>query len=246
MSSAFDWIQLHFHIVIYILIFLMCVNPKKMYEMWKLYQILDRRELLPDRIANFQTHLTSMESYLESKAKIDVFISEVLRGNSCQLKVNSNDLNNLYLQGNNINKYNQNIVSDPFSQLFKYVNRYYFFQITENNILKKRIDYLSLNGLNGIFTEFIETKFITKDSLVLTNSLVVEQNNKEMGSKKDWAVESYQAISSNDFLLYGLFTNDFEMLSYRENEQQRKIVTSIVSEITSIKIVDCYLIIAVK
>jgi hypothetical protein len=219
----------HSGIVIALIFLLIALNPKTLYDMWRLRQTLDRGETLPDRLANFPVHPTSLEKYLNVKEKIDDFKNNSLRKNSGCLSLNSDEINDIYLQGLSINKYRIDF-SDPF---IKYNNNYLFFEVQENYIIQKRIKYIDIVGTGGIITETNRISFKTLDGSVLTKGEFVEWNGKIMTSDED---KDFYSISGNSFLV-SLLRCDFTPTSYRQlDSNEHQLILTIIDKITSIEI----------
>jgi hypothetical protein len=231
----------HFYLIASLLFLFISSNPISFYKMWELYQSLDAGGLLPEKIANFPVHSTSMEKYLISQEKINLFISQACREESCELVLNTDDINNLYLRGKSLDKYKMNNIVDPISVIFKYYSKYFYFQIVGNSLFEKEIGYITLAGLNGISTETRETRFV--NNKICRN--LTEQNDKSFIYKNSWDDEDFHTVNLYDSLLYKLFTNDFEVLSYDINESKKNFVLSITSKILNIEIIDECLVIKV-
>jgi hypothetical protein len=231
----------HFYLIASLLFLFISSNPMSFYRMWKLYQSLDSGSLLPERIANFPVHSTSMEEYLISQEKINLFISKACRKESCELILNTDDINNLYLRGKSLDKYNMNNIVDPISIIFKYYSKYFYFQIVGNSLFEKEIEYITLAGSNGISTETRETRFI--NNRICSN--LTEQNDISFIHKNSWDDKDSHAVNLYDSLLYKLLANDFETSYYNITESKKDFVLSITSKITSIEIVDESLVIKI-
>jgi hypothetical protein len=236
----------HFYLVASLLFLFIVSDPRSFYEMWKLYNALENHEALPERLRDFPVHSTSIEVYVVSQEKVNKFVLQACKGEICSLTLSEHDINNLYLRGESVDKYKINYSSDPFFVIFKYVNELYYFQITNDGILERRVNYISLAGVNGIRTETRETRFINDtDSTMLCHNLI-DQQGKKMDRDSDWTEENFFPIRPNNSLLYALLTNDFKCLSYDENESQRNFVASIIKKITCLKIRDGCLVIEIS
>lgn len=229
----------HFYLIVSLLVLFISSNPISFYRMWQLYRALDSHDSLPERLANFPVCLTSIEKYLISQEKINSFVFQVFSEESCELILSADDMNNIYLRGKPLNKYNMNNVTDPLSIIFKYVNKYFYFQIENGSLFEKRIEYITLRGFDGIFTESRETRFV--NNMICSN--LIEQDSHQVADRNSWNDENFYPISLRNILLYRLFTNDFEMSSYDTNENQKSFILSIVNKIVSIEIIDEYLVI---
>jgi hypothetical protein len=234
------------YLIAFMLFLFICLNSRNLFKMWILYQKLDRGESLPDRLANFPTHPTSIQDYLNSKEKINLFISQSLKSHSCQLTLSADDINNLYLQGQSINKYRANNIAMSFSNIFKYMNEYFYFQIIDNRLLEKRIRYLDISGIDGIATETNQTTFINQDKLVMKNYKNIEWNGKERNFDKDCSDDKFYILRPNYDFFCRLLTDDFTLSSYDGNDNQRKLTLSVTEKITSIEIADGHLTIKVE
>ena len=235
----------HLGIIVSMMFLFLCFDPKNLYAMWSLQQKLDRGELLPDRLASFPIHPTSTEEYLNSKQKIDLFVSQTLRENSCELNVSADDINNIYLHGESIHKYRMNSLAS-FPNIFKCKADYYYYQIVNNRLLQRRIQYLVYNGVDGISTTTRETRFINHNKLVMENHKVIEWNGRKMDSDAEWSDDKFYPLRLNDLFLSRLFAGDFMLSFCDEDESQRKLMSSVIKKITSVEIADGYLIIKVE
>lgn len=238
----------HFYLILSMAFFIIASDPRSFYKMWQLFNALEKHEPLPREIADFPVHLTSIEDYMTSQEKVNLFISQSCGREPCELVLSEDDINNLYLHGETIDKYRAKYSADPLSTIYRYSNDYLYFQITGGSIFEKRINYLTLAGCNGIRTETRETRFIEKDSLSITRTVEIEQSGRKLDRDSDWTSEQFRPVCPNDFLLHALFTNDFEQNSYNENESrthQRNFAKSIIKKITSLAIVDECLIIKI-
>jgi hypothetical protein len=231
----------HFYLIVSLLFLFISSNPISFYRMWELYQLLDSNGLLPEKIASFPVHSTSMREYLTSQEKINSFISQACDERSCELILSTDDINNIYLRGKSLNKYKMNSAVDPISIIFKYYNKYFYFQIVNNSLFERRIEYITLSGSNGISTETRETRFV--NNKICSN--LIEQNDKSFIHENDWNDDFFYPVTLDNDLLYKLLTNDFETSSYDMNESKKVFVSSITSKIISIEIIDGCLVIKI-
>jgi hypothetical protein len=140
-----DLLHLDFLTVLAVILALIAWSPKRLYTIWILKKKLDAREALPSRISDFPTHDTSLEKYLDVKRRIDDFRNCVLTGESSQISLSASDLNDVYLQGSNIDKYRVDVFALPY---MRYDNKFLFFEIIDDRILKKELEYISIDGLS--------------------------------------------------------------------------------------------------
>ena len=179
MAYIFDYPRSIIYPAVLILL-LTAFSPKDIYDGLKLYRALERGDKLPSRLAEFPAHPTSVEKYLDVKEKIEKFKYQALRGESSQIILSSNDINDLYLQGIPINKYStdwQSISTGvPF---FKYNNSFTSFEITSSSILERKIGYINYARADGIESITDEIKFLMSDNQILVESKMIEINGKE-------------------------------------------------------------------
>jgi hypothetical protein len=228
----------------FLLLFL-SFNPINLYAMWRLHQRLERGESLPDRLENFPILPTSVEDYVNSWEKVENFKREVLKGNSSQLVLSSDDINHIYLKGIPINKYSVNNLYGLVPVVFKYSNTFLYFQVADDAILKKKVEYCNGSSIgmpDGVITETTETRYKNTDNGVLKHAFVVEWNGKKMDSQKDWTDDKFTASIRGSTLLTAILTGDFNP-PLDGDINQRKLIASIIRKITQINISDGFLII---
>jgi hypothetical protein len=223
---------------------LIALRPKNLYKMWVLSQKIERGDPLPDKITSFPIQATSLDNYLNSKNKVSEFLEWALRGQSCQIELSADEINHLYLQGEQINKYNANIFI-PLP-IFRCKNKYSYFQIVGNSLLEKSIQYPNTNGIDGIVTATTEYRFKKQNQSIMRNVWSVEFNGKRIDSESNWTDEKFDFLRSNDTLLHGLFTGDFVQAFYDENDNKGKLISSVIEKITSVEIADGHLTIKVE
>jgi hypothetical protein len=234
----------HSGLIVSLVFLLIALRPKNLYEMWILSQKIERGDPLPDKITNFPIQVTSLDDYLNSKNKVSEFVEWTLRGQSCQIELSADEINHLYLQGEQVNKYNANIfIPLPF---FRCKNKYSYFQIIGNSLLEKSIQYPNTNGIDGIVTATTEYRFKSQNQSILRNVWPVEFNGKKMDLDSSWADDKFDFLRFNDTLLHSLFTGDFIQSSYDENDNKGKLISSVIERITSIEIADGHLTIKVE
>lgn len=161
MSYLFDFPRSIIYPAVAIL-FLIAFNPKDMYDAWKLFRALEINGELPSRLADFPVHITSREKYLNVKEKIEEFKSQVIRGEASRIFLNSDDLNDLYLQGNSLNKYHTDWQGVSIgTSSYKYNNCFMYFEIPNNSILHKSISYIDSAMPGGIKSNTDEILFLS-------------------------------------------------------------------------------------
>jgi hypothetical protein len=229
-------------LILAVLFLVFALRPINMYHVYILYGKINNRDTLPEKINNFPFQQTSLEDYLEAKKKVSDFIEQILRGHSCQLEIGSEEINHLYLQGQEVNKYSLNMFAP--SLFFEHENNYSYFEIINNSLIKKTIKYPSTNGINGIETITKEYRFKTQNKSILRNVWTVEFNDKKMNnSTSAWSDDKFDLFRANDTLLIGLFTGDFIQSPYSENNNQIQLISSALERFTSIEISNEHLII---
>ena len=82
---------------------------------------------IPPIIRDFPDYDTSPSAYLETKNRLENFLSLTLTGQEVELKLSENDINNLYTKGIILNKHEQ--------------GNYLYYSIKENSILKTKIEW---------------------------------------------------------------------------------------------------------
>jgi hypothetical protein len=226
--------------IIYPALFVLLIvafNPKYTYDAWRLYQKLERGGELPPRLANFPIHPTSIKKYLDVKEKVEQFKYKVLRGEEGQISLSSDDLNDLYLQGNSINKYHIDwqAASIGFSS-YKYSNSYMHFEIVNNIIMHKEIKYIEWSMPNGIRSSTDEINFQKLDNNTFSfKSQLIEVNGKK---SFDFVRKSTMKETSIKYcdLLENIFKCDFNFsMDYLESNEYQ-LILEIIGKITNIKI----------
>jgi hypothetical protein len=228
----------HFWLFASLLFFLLSFNPVNLLATWKLYQHLERGESLPERLDNFPVQQTSMQDYLNVCEKIGNFKQEILRGNSYELVLNSSDINNLYLKGKSINKYNVNNLYGIVPLASKYCNKFLYFQLSNNAILRKRVEYFTMSSIgmpDGIITETLETRFKNKLDGVFKYGCVIEWNDKKMDSGEDWADSKFTSSILGSTLIKAILTGDFDP-SVDTDINQENLITTIISKIRYVEV----------
>jgi hypothetical protein len=230
----------HFYLILSLLFLFLSFNPINLYAAWRLYQRLERGESLPDRLELFPVQETSIDDYLNSWEKVECFKREVLRGNSCEITLNSSDINHIYLKGNPINKYNINDLYPFVPLMSKYHNEFLYFHISSNAVLSKRVEYFTMSSFgmpDGIVTETREDRFKNIDNGVGYHGCVVEWNGKKMDSDRDWTEDKFTASLRCCNTLKAILTGDFNPPVDRDINQEA-LISSIIGEITQIDISD--------
>jgi hypothetical protein len=230
-------------LILSVLFLLLSLRPINIYQIYLLCKKISNGDPLPEKINNFPVQQTSLEHYLDVNKKTFDFIEQILRGHSCQLHLSSEEINHLYLQGQQVNKYNLDVFASSF---LKYKNIHSHFEIRGNSLIKKTIEYPSTNGTDGIETTTKEYRFKTKDKSIKRNVWTVEFNGKRMNNTDNhWSDDRFDVFRANDTLLIGLFTGDFIQSPYEDNNQL-KLISSALERFTSIEISNEYLIIKVE
>lgn len=245
MAYIFDYPRSIIYPAVLILL-LTAFSPKDIYDGFKLYRALERGDKLPPRLANFLVHPTSVEKYLDVKEKIEKFKYQVLRGESSQIILSSNDLNDLYLQGIPINKYSIDwrsiSIGIPF---FKYNNSFTIFEIT-SVISQREIKYINYARSDGIESCTDEIEFSMSDNQILVKSKMTEINGKEpMKFVQDIITSEPYEIRSSSFLENVLKCNfDFSINYLESNEHQ--LILSVMDKLTNVAVLNECLIIEAK
>jgi hypothetical protein len=231
--------------IIYPALFILLIvafNPKYTYDAWRLYQELERGGELSPRLADFPIHPTSIEKYLNVKEKIEQFKYKVLRGEESQIALSSDDLNDLYLQGNSINKYHIDwqAVSIGIS-FYKYRNFYMHFEIVKNSIMHKEIEYIEWNMPNGIRSSTDEINFQKLDNnTFLFKSQLIEVNGKKAFEFVRKSTIKEASIKYCD-LLENIFKCDFNFsIDYLESNEYQ-LILKIIEKLTNVEIINGYL-----
>jgi hypothetical protein len=230
--------------IIYPAVFILLLtafSPVYIYAGWKLYRALERGGELPPRLAEFPVHPTSIEKYLDVKERIEQFKRQVLKGESSQIILDSDDLNDLYLQGTSINKYyvSWQALSIGASYL-KYDNSYTSFEITSSSILQKQIRYIDYTINDGISSSTDEIEFSKSDGMISVRSTMTEINGKKpfkfvQGS----SIKEYN-IRSNS-LLENILRCDFEFSISHLESNEHQLILSAIDKLTRVEVSNGYL-----
>lgn len=233
--------------IIYPALFILLIvafNPKYTYDAWRLYQALERGGELSPRLANFPIHPTSIEKYLNVKEKIEQFKYKVLRGEESQIALSSDDLNDLYLQGNSINKYHidwQAIsIGIPF---YKYRNFYMYFEIINNNIIHKQIEYIEWTMPNGIKSSTNEINFQKLDN----NTFLFKSQLTEINGKQAFEFVRRSTMKEASIKYCSLLENVFKCnfnfsIDYLEGNEY-KLILEVIEKLTNVEVTNGNLII---
>jgi hypothetical protein len=236
MNMIQEFLLQHFMAVAVGVIVLIAWNPKRIYTIFLLQKKLDAREALPDCISKFPIHDTTLQKYLDVKLRIDEFKRLVLSGEFASISLSAADINDAYLQGSNIDKYKFDVFA-PFP-FMKYSNKFMFFEIFDNKILKREIEYITLDGWNGVITETIEISYKNLNNALLVRKEYIERNGRNVRGE-DKSREEFYAIDGCTFL-EGLLRCSFEPQGYQRMQQnENKLIQKIVGDlITSVEITD--------
>jgi hypothetical protein len=142
---------------------------------WLLIQNLRQGKPLPKRIQDFPVHETSLESYFDSRSKIESFLEEVENKIPSILIVSESDINNINLKGLRIDKHEL-----KFSGGYVVENEFFDFEILDNRIIMNRIKYPQLfKYKGGILTEKTLIWYEEEESRVLEMTRLVEVNSND-------------------------------------------------------------------
>ena len=94
---------------------------------YKVFMYNLNQDNIPPIIRDFPDYDTSPSAYLETKNRLENFLSLTLTGQEVELKLSENDINNLYTKGIILNKHEQ--------------GNYLYYSIKENSILKTKIEW---------------------------------------------------------------------------------------------------------
>jgi hypothetical protein len=237
MSYLFDFPRSIIYPTVAIL-FLIAFNPKDMYDAWKLFRALEINGELPPRLAELPVHITSIEKYSNIKEKIERFKEQVMLGEPSRIFLTSDDLNDLYLQGNSINKYHADWQGSSIGTSFsKYNNCFICFEISNNNyILRRHVNYIDSTMPGGIRSNTDKIIFFISDN----NEVRFRQDLIEINGKYPFKfvrdnVKKEFLIKGCD-LLESIFRCSFDFsMTYLESNDYR-IFLSIIDKITNIEI----------
>jgi hypothetical protein len=227
-----------------LLFLLLSLNPLNLYGFWRLSKKLDKGEILPDRLENFPVLPTSHDEYTQAWGKVEVFLEEALKGVSCQLLLSQDEINHIHLKGNSINKYRANEFYGPDLMTFKYGNKYSFFLLMRNSLIRKDIEYCTIPCIGkpeGIKTETTEIKFSTQNGELKQNFKRVEYNGKNINNES-W--ETLSSLSTSTFLKF-ILTGDLEFYSC-DDKLYKSVILRIISRMTLIHISEGFILIQVS
>jgi hypothetical protein len=219
--------------ILALILSLIAWSPMKIYSMLKLYKKLDKGKALPSRINDFPVHNTSLEKYLNVKKKIDDFRDLILREEPSKISISADELNDLYLEGSSINKYTINLSAS----FIKYSNNFFFFEIFDNTIFRKEINYITSDGMDGIVTQTIEFLFEVTENDILCKEETVERNGKNVRGKDKYEI-LFRPLNASNFL-ESLLRGSFQPLTYQQiygNEIQ--LTSKIIDKINFIEVSD--------
>jgi hypothetical protein len=154
---------------------------------------LRKGSILPRRIEEFPIHKTSLEDYLASKAKVEIFIEKTGNGIEDELVLSQDDLNHIYLRGFSIDKYKLEtsgflIVENDFS----------YFEINKDKIVIHRLKYPKISGHDkGILTERTLLWYEYSDGIIFREKKkLVNINSRNMQKFYDGSYDFLWNISS--------------------------------------------------
>lgn len=112
---------------------------------YKTYGEIKYGRKIPKEILDFPVHQSTQEQYLNSKLKIESFLSAAVENRQFNLILDQNDLNNLFYKGLNLDK--------------SVSGSYFYYAIEEMYILEKCIQWPSWFTLSSIYTEVSHISF---------------------------------------------------------------------------------------
>jgi hypothetical protein len=140
-----------------------------------LIRIIQKKELLPEKITDFPLQKTSEENHESSKQKIANFMQLITVKKEAELILSQAELNHLYLRGKNIDQYAAYIVG---LQIF--YNEYFHFEIRDSYVWLRSICYPDYDGWDGTTTETKRINFTNLEGIHLEKILVSELNGLDM------------------------------------------------------------------
>jgi hypothetical protein len=214
---------------------------------------IQRKEVLPEKIADFPMQITSEGDYRLAKQKIIDFVQILEIQETAELLLTQTELNHLYLRGHSVDQYAAYFVG---FEIFS--NEYFHFDIRDESLWLRQIRYPDSSGRSGIFTETKRIKFINSDDTCLEEILITEFNDRDMTvpilpKYRDYLVfdlPPYQRTNALDesyvlLCIFGAipvpkpgfdsFRNDFE---YQE-------ALKVIKKITQIQVIDNVLVVKV-
>lgn len=236
-----------------ILFILMAVTFRGSPKLLWLEHLLASRKPLPDKIRNFPVCNTSIESYQKSWQKVEYFITDTSNDNAAELRLDEADINNIHLKGHLIDKYHAsiNLVSMSFPILFpRYSpNIYFYFELQNNGILERKIEYPSPSSMDGIKTSTIEYSFEKMNGKPRIRRKNIEFNGRSLEKFYNGSYNflgpishNYQTLESSLlnskflFHLFGVTVSPKDVLSKYEHEDRYKKISNVISKITNIGI----------
>ena len=112
---------------------------------YKTYREIRNSKKQPKNLLEFPVHKSTQDGYLDSKLKIESFLSAAAEKHKFNLSLDQNDLNNLFCKGLNIDK------SVPGS--------YFYYSIKDTHIVEHCIQWPSWFTLSSVYTETSHISF---------------------------------------------------------------------------------------
>ncbi len=236
-----------------ILFILMAVTFRGSPKLLWLEHLLASRKPLPDKIRNFPVCNASIESYQKSWQKVEYFITDTSNDNAAELRLDEADINNIHLKGHLIDKYHTsiNLISMSFPILFpRYSpNIYFYFELQNNGILERKIEYPSPSSMDGIKTSTIEYSFEKMNGNPRIRRKNIKFNGRSLEKFYNGSYNflgpishNYQTLESSLlnskflFHLFGVTVSPKDVLSKYEHEDRYKKISNVISKITNIGI----------
>ncbi|BAU15042.1 hypothetical protein LEP3755_55980 [Leptolyngbya sp. NIES-3755] len=191
----------HTHLLLAVVVVIcLALNAKEIISNYLLRQALEKNLPLPKRLQDFPVHNTSTAAYIASFHKVETFMEQVVELGSAELRLNSDDINNIHLKGVPIHKYRINPKSLFYPLIVpKYANEFFHFDIQEAAIVRKRISYPAFEGKDAIRSETLEITFTKVDSEYQATRKCIEWNGEDVEELfRNNPV--YQILKSTDLL----------------------------------------------
>ena len=181
---------------------------------------------IPPIIKDFPDYDTSPSAYLETKNRLENFLSLALTEQKVELTLSENDINNLYTKGINLNKH------EP--------GKYLYYSIQENSILETKIEWPFFLDSKPCHRRKKIIEFSSKQGELLENSRVIERYNQPVN---DSLIS--KSLDSSPFILFILGVSDkpsYLPFKYTQTVEYKRAIT-LLEKIKTIEIKNSYLVI---
>lgn len=261
LQIVYDWLISYLSSVSFLnkltaftLLICLILNLRNIYSNFVLRLALREVKTLPKRLADLPEPQTSLEEYSRCRRRIEEFVANVSEGQPSELRLTSDNINNLSLKGVPVNKHKV----DPalYMNLFMPIHpsEYFYFEVQEAGVLQTEVKYPSLlDGKDGVYTETKLLSFFKEDGCLKTGreTILLNERDAKWFSKKfpciasllDTYISLPLCCSTLLFHLFGVLPLPDRSPDWYKDEDNYQPVLDVVNKIYDIEIIDQTLVI---